>query len=70
MNGFQAIILICLATLPADACNEQTATDVLSKHVANELGCVSGWQDVIARAPQAQDAGRDVYVRTICRRSR
>jgi hypothetical protein len=70
MPGFQAIILICLAGVPAESCTEETATEVLSKHVENELGCVSGWQDVIARTAQAQDVGRQVYVRTVCRKSR
>lgn len=70
MDGFQAIILICLAGVPPEQCDEQTATDVLSKHVDNELGCASGWQDVIARSAQAYEIGRDVYVRTLCRRSR
>ena len=70
MDGFQAVILICLASVPVEQCNEQTAVDVLSKHVDNELGCSSGWEDVIARSAQAYDIGRDAYVRTLCRRSR
>lgn len=69
MPGFQAVILLCLSSIPADACTEETATEMLSKPVENELGCVSGWQDVIARSAQAADVGREVYVRTICRRS-
>lgn len=68
MDGFQAIILVCLNGTPADQCNEQTAVDVLSTHVATELGCLTGWQDVIARSAQAKDA-EQTYVRTICRRS-
>jgi hypothetical protein len=59
-----------LAGVPAESCTEETATEVLSKHVENELGCVSGWQDVIARSAQAQDVGRQAYVRTVCRKSR
>lgn len=70
MNGFQAIILICLASVPSEQCTEQTAVEVLSKHVESELGCASGWQDVIARSAQAYDIGREVYLRTVCRRSR
>jgi len=70
MTGFQAIILICLNSVPSDQCTEATATDVLSKHVETELGCASGWQEVIGRSAQAHEIGRDVYVRTICRRSR
>jgi hypothetical protein len=70
MNGFQANILICLNSIPSDQCTEETATDVMSKHVETELGCASGWQEVIGRSAQAYEIGRDVYVRTICRRSR
>lgn len=70
MTGFQAIILICLASLPSDRCTEETATSVQSIHVQTGIGCITGWQDVIARSAQAYEIGREVYVRTICRRSR
>ncbi len=70
MTGFQAIILVCLNTVPSDQCTEATATEVLSKHVETELGCASGWQEVIGRSAQAYEIGHDAYVRTICRRSR
>lgn len=70
MTGFQAIILVCLNSVPSDRCTEETATDILSKHVETELGCASGWQEVIGRSAQAYEIGRDSYVRTICRRSR
>jgi hypothetical protein len=69
MTGFQAVILICLNSVPSDQCTEATATDVLSKHVETELGCASGWQEVIGRSAQAYEIGHDAYVRTICRRS-
>ena len=68
MDGFQAIILVCLKGTPADQCTEQNAVEVLSTHVANELGCLTGWQDVIARSAQGRDTGQ-TYVRTLCRRS-
>jgi len=70
MTGFQAIILVCLNSVPSDRCTEETATDILSKHVETELGCASGWQEVIGRSAQAYEIGSDSYVRTICRRSR
>ncbi len=69
MPGFQAIILVCLASIPSDACSESTATEVLSKHVDNELACSTGWQDVIARSAQAAEVGAKTYVRTLCRKS-
>lgn len=70
MAGFQAIILVCLATTPASACNENTAVDMMSTHVANELKCITGWQDVIARSAESRDVGKQTYVRTICRKSK
>ena len=69
MPGFQAIILVCLASIPAESCNERTATEVLSKHVDNELACATGWQDVIARSAQSTEVGQQTYVRTLCRKS-
>lgn len=70
MDGFQAIVLVCLATTAVDRCNEKTALDVLSTLVDNELQCTMGWQDLIARTPLSADVGKTVYVRTICRRER
>lgn len=70
MGGFQAIILVCLSGTAPDQCSEANAIEVLSTHVANELGCITGWQDVIARSAQARTVGADTYVRTLCRRSR
>jgi hypothetical protein len=68
MIEFVAVILICASTVPADQCTEENALDVMSNVVENELGCASGWQDVIARSPLKDDIGTTAYVRTICRR--
>lgn len=68
VDSFQAIVLVCLASVPADQCDERTALDVLSTQVDNELQCTLGWQDIIARAPLSADVGKTVYLRTICRR--
>ena len=68
MNPFVAIILICLNTVAPAACDEKTAADVLSTGVENELSCVMGWQDVIARSALAADIGKTAYVKTLCRR--
>ena len=68
MTEFVAIILICLNTVPIEQCDERTAADVMSTVVENELGCASGWQDVIARSPLGREVGTTAYVRTICRR--
>ena len=70
MNGFAAIVLVCLNTVPSDQCSEANAVDVLSTHVANELGCWIGWQEMMARMAGAHDIGSLTYVRTVCRRER
>ncbi len=67
MNPFVAVILICLNTIAPEACDETTAADVLSTGVENELSCVMGWQDVIARSALAAEIGRTAYVKTLCR---
>ena len=69
MNPFVAVILICLNTVAPEACDETTAADVLSSGVENELSCVMGWQDVVARSALAAEIGRTAYVKTLCRRA-
>jgi hypothetical protein len=69
MNPFTAVVLICLETVAPEACDETTAADVLSSGVENELSCVMGWQDVVARSALAAEIGRTAYVKTLCRRT-
>jgi hypothetical protein len=69
VHSFVAVILICLNTVAPEACNETTAADVLSNDVENELSCVMGWQDVVARSALAHDIGKTAYVKTLCRRA-
>jgi len=68
VQDFIAIVLICQMSLPQDACTEATARDVMSIHVDSELGCSSGWQDIVARSAFADDVGKSAYVKTTCRR--
>jgi hypothetical protein len=74
MNAFQAIILICLATTSKQDCSENTAVDVMSTRVANELGCTSGWQEIIARGALKERMGSkegesaETYIKTLCKR--
>ena len=69
MNPFTAVILICLNTVAPEKCDETTAADVISNGVENELSCVMGWQDVVARSALASEVGRTAYVKTLCRRA-
>jgi hypothetical protein len=69
MSPFVAVILICLNTVLPEACDETSAADILSTGVENELSCVMGWQDVVARSALAAEIGRTAYVKTLCRRA-
>jgi hypothetical protein len=69
LYSFVAIILVCLNSVVPSACTEKTAVDVLSTGVDNELSCVMGWQDIIARSALARDIGKTAYVKTLCRRA-
>ena len=74
MNAFQAILLVCLASTPKEDCAENNAVDIMSTRVANELGCASGWQEIIARGALKNHAeldggqGGETYIKTLCRR--
>lgn len=68
IQGFAAILLVCLASLPSDGCTEATAVDVRSIVVDNEMGCISGWQELIARASETERGDTPTYLKTICRR--
>ncbi|HTY70747.1 MAG TPA: hypothetical protein VMH36_29125 [Alphaproteobacteria bacterium] len=68
MNGFVAIILVCLNSTPADRCTEETAADVMSTVVRSELQCTMGWQEVVGRSALRDEIGKTAYVKTICRR--
>ena len=74
MNAFQAIILVCLATTPKPDCAENNAVDVMSTRVSNELGCTSGWQEIIARGAlkermaTTEGSASETYIKTLCKR--
>jgi hypothetical protein len=70
LNPFAAVILICLNTVPREACNETTASDVLSNGVESELACTRGWQEDIARSALKDQVGKTAYIKTLCRRHR
>lgn len=70
MNGFQAIVLICLATTPTPDCDDGNAVVSRSVHVDNELGCTSGWQEIIARGGLRESLKGGAYIKTLCRREK
>lgn len=69
MASFTAIVLVCLLPVQPEACDETTALDVMSTSVPSELGCASGWQEIIARGSLREGLGEKLYVRTLCRRN-
>lgn len=68
MDGFAAILLVCLAAVPRSECTEANATDVRSIVVDNELGCAIGWQELIARSAKGTRGPEPTYLKTVCRR--
>lgn len=70
MNGFEAIVLICLATTPTPDCDETNALVVRSVHVDNELGCTNGWQEIIARGGLRESLKDGSFLKTLCHRNK
>ena len=70
MNGFLAVVLICANTVPVQECEEANATDVFKTRVASEIGCATGWQEIIARSEVRAGIGQTAYLNTQCRRVR
>ena len=70
MTGFQALVLICLASTPTPDCDESNAIVSRSVHVGNELGCTSGWQEIIARGGLRESLKDGSYLKTLCRREK
>lgn len=68
MNSFLAIVYICATATPTSECNETSARDVLQVRVHSEMGCMMGWQEVVARSAFAEGVGTDSYLKTRCRR--
>ena len=67
--GFTAILLICSMPVAPDSCTESSAIDMISTNVASELGCNTGWQEMIARGSLREGVGERVYLKTLCRRN-
>lgn len=70
MTGFSAIVLICLAGTPREDCSPDKALVMRSVHVANELGCTSGWQEIIARGGLRESLAGGNYLKTLCQRDK
>ncbi len=68
MTVFFAIVFVCAATTPVEACDDASALDVRVVTVGNELGCTSGWQEIVART--GLQPGEGTYLKTACRRRR
>lgn len=70
MTGFSAIVLICLASTPRADCADENAIVFRSVHVNNELGCTSGWQEIVARGALRENLKGGNYMKTLCRRDK
>jgi hypothetical protein len=69
MNPFVSIILVCALATPPRACDEVSAVDVLVTPAYSELQCANGLEQQESIARTARREGKDVYVRTLCRRT-
>jgi hypothetical protein len=70
MDRIIGVILVCLNTVPTEACDEKTASDVIANEVRSELDCLTGWQEDISRSAFREEIGKTAYVKTLCRRIR
>ncbi|GJE46755.1 hypothetical protein [Methylobacterium soli] len=68
MNSFIAVVLVCANAIPTDSCTDDKAVEVRKVRVSNELGCSSGWQEIIARTDLREEVGKTTYLKTECRR--
>ncbi|HEV7439225.1 MAG TPA: hypothetical protein VGN94_06305 [Methylobacterium sp.] len=68
MNSFIAVVLVCASAIPTESCTDDRALEVRKVRVANELGCSSGWQEIIARTDLREEVGKTTYLKTECRR--
>lgn len=68
MNAFIAVVLVCATGVSQEACTDAAALEVRKVRVANELGCATGWQEIIARTDMREDIGKTAYLKTECRR--
>ncbi|MGU3539234.1 hypothetical protein [Methylobacterium sp. A54F] len=68
MNHFIAVVLVCANGIPTEGCTDDKAVEVRKVRVANELGCASGWQEIIARTDLREEVGKTTYLKTECRR--
>jgi hypothetical protein len=70
MSALTAVILVCQLSTPPQACDEMSAVDVISIQVENELACMHGAQEIVARGALREGVGDTLYVKTLCRKSR
>ena len=68
MNAFIAVVLVCANAIPKGEGTDDRASEVRKVRVANELGCTSGWQEIIARTELRDEVGKTSYLKTECRR--
>ncbi len=68
MSVFTAVILVCQLSTPPQACDEVSAIDVISTQAPNELVCMHGAQEVVARGALRDGVGDTLYVKSICRK--
>jgi hypothetical protein len=69
-ESFTAVVLVCAASVPPQACDESRALDAISTRVDNEFGCLRGFQETMARGGLREGLGEGLYLKTECVRER
>jgi hypothetical protein len=64
---FVLMILVCAAAVDRDACNADTAIDLVQKPAISELDC-NGIGGQAQFATSAFAGRNDTYIKTVCRR--
>ena len=67
--SFVAVLLVCAMPVVTESCTENTAVDRIAVIVASELGCTTGWQEMIARGSLRDGIGDRFYIKTLCLRT-
>ncbi len=66
MAVFTAVVLFCQVSIPPQDCDPSRAIDVISTRVENEMACMRGWQESVARGAMREGLGQSVYMKTQC----
>jgi hypothetical protein len=68
MGVITAVVLFCQISVPPQDCDASRAVDVISTRVENEMACMRGLQESVARGAMREGLGKSIYMKTECLR--